>query len=233
MLLNFIYPPKCLLCKSYISNNHTLCQDCFLKLNFITVGCGQCGRQFFEYYSVNDNICYLCKEKQFYFECACSILVYDDYSKSIIHNYKFYNQRHYRILLTKLLINITKNLLPKIDLITCVPIHYFRLLTRGYNQSAFLARMLAKKNNMKFDAHLLKKTRYTKSQHKIDNRAERMQNLNNVFILQKNKNIEKKTILLVDDVMTTGTTVNECAKVLVKNGAKKVYVATIASTLII
>lgn len=232
MLLNFIYPPKCLLCKIDVSKDHTFCRNCFLKLNFITIGCEKCGRQFFEDYGPYNKVCYVCKARKYFFEKARSILVYDQYSKPLIHDYKFRNRRNYKVLLTKLLNIITQDLLSKIDLITCVPVHYFRLLTRGYNQSAFLARMLALHNRVAFDVNLLKKTRYTKSQHKIDNRAERLRNLNNVFKVRNNAKIENKNILLVDDVMTTGATVNECAKTLMKNGVKKVFVVTVASTLI-
>lgn len=221
MLLNLIYPTKCLLCKIDVAKDDALCRDCFLKINFITVGCEKCGRQFFENYSKYDKICYVCRSRKYFFEKARSILVYDEFSKPLIHAYKFNNRRNYRILLTRLLNIATQDLLAEIYLICCFPIHYFRLLTRGYNQSAFLARALAQHNNIAFDVNLLKKTRYTKSQHKIDNRAERLQNLNDVFAVRKVKNVRNKTILLLDDVMTAGATVNECAKTLMKNGVKK------------
>lgn len=113
------------------------------------------------------------------------------------------------------------------DMIIPVPIHKKRKLQRGYNQSELIAKGLAKNTGIKLVLKLLYKKSNTIEQSKL-NKSERTKNVKNVYVIIKTEEIEGKKVLLFDDIYTTGATVNECSRILLQNGAKKVCVLTIA-----
>lgn len=114
-----------------------------------------------------------------------------------------------------------------IDLLVPVPLHVKRLRERGFNQAYLLIRRWAKQERIEFDALTLCRTRWTEPQTTLS-RAERQQNIKDAFSLQHPEKIKGRKILLVDDVYTTGATVNECARVLMKADAEFVDVLTLA-----
>jgi ComF family protein len=107
-----------------------------------------------------------------------------------------------------------------------VPLNPVRLKERGYNQSALIAQQLSNITRIPFSVHLLKRLRNTPSQTKLS-REQRKENVKGAFAVQGN--VEGKRVLLIDDVITTGSTLNECAKVLKQNGAAWVTAAAIAT----
>lgn len=108
-----------------------------------------------------------------------------------------------------------------------VPLHPQRLREREFNQSAIIASVISSRFDIAMLTNVLLRQRYTKPQVELGFR-ERKENVEGAFILQNKEAVMGRNIILVDDVFTTGSTVNECAKVLKKNGAEKVYVITIA-----
>jgi len=112
-------------------------------------------------------------------------------------------------------------------LIIPVPIHRTRRADRGYNQSVYIAKGIGKALNIPVDARLLKRNRYTSTQTKL-NLAERKINVSNAFTIKKRETIAGKRIILLDDVITTGATITECGKVLLDNGADKVFALSVA-----
>ena len=118
--------------------------------------------------------------------------------------------------------------IPKTDVISFVPIHPSRLKERGFNQSAQMAKALAALTKIPF-APLLQRTQNTPNQASISDRAVRLQNLQTSFALKKHKPLSlPKSVLLIDDVATTGTTLNECAKILKENGVLRVIGVVVA-----
>ena len=119
------------------------------------------------------------------------------------------------------------DLFEKTDIIIPVPLHWRRKLKRMYNQADVLGELLAKKLNKSYRSNLLIRRKNTHTQ---ENKTlqERLKNVRNAFQINKHLVIEGKSILIIDDVLTTGATMNACAKELKKNGAKAVYVLTIA-----
>lgn len=115
----------------------------------------------------------------------------------------------------------------KIDLIIPVPLHHLKKAERGYNQSYFIAKGLATSLNLKATESVIKRVRYTESQ-TLKNIHERQENVSGAFKIKRKKNIKGKNILLVDDVITTGATINECARQLLENGAKNIYAISAA-----
>jgi len=125
---------------------------------------------------------------------------------------------------------IDRCLPPQFDIIVPVPLHSKRLKERGFNQSFLLAHQINKKLSLPVIADDLQRIKWTRPQVELDWR-ERASNVKGAFTLIDNEEIKGKEVLLIDDVYTTGSTVNECARVLKKAGAKKVYVATVARML--
>ncbi|MDQ7009462.1 MAG: ComF family protein [Candidatus Gracilibacteria bacterium] len=111
-----------------------------------------------------------------------------------------------------------------------VPLHFFKKIKRGFNQSEILGESFSKILNIDYSTKVLIRKKYTRQQSKL-NKIERLKNLDNAFIIKVNKVdiIDNKIIFLVDDVISTGTTLNEIAKILKQNGAKKVIGVCVAS----
>ncbi len=115
----------------------------------------------------------------------------------------------------------------KIDLIIPVPLHHLKKAERGFNQSYFIVKGLSDSLKIHFSEKIIKRIRFTESQTKLD-LMERGKNVAGAFKINKANAIRNKNILLVDDVITTGATVNECARVLKNNGAKNIYACSVA-----
>lgn len=116
------------------------------------------------------------------------------------------------------------------DAIVPVPLHIKRLRERGFNQSLILARALGKKYSMDVDFSLLKRRKFTLTQTGLD-KKEREKNISGAFVAVLPERIQNRNLILIDDVYTTGATINECAKTLVKAGASQVAVLTLARVL--
>lgn len=152
---------------------------------------------------------------------------------SAIHLFKYRLIADLHIPFGKLLTSaLQKTELPLPDIIVSVPLHKRRLRWRGFNQSALLGQYLA--NNLLpqdiilFDENILIRNRYTLPQMGITDYSSRKQNIAGAFSLSPNADVKNKTILLVDDVATTGWTLFECARILKKGGAKEVFAIVIA-----
>lgn len=157
-----------------------------------------------------------------------SAVLYDDFSKKAILSFKFSDHLQTAKLFAKWLNLAGKDIFDLgADLLIPVPLSFRRLIYRRYNQSALLAHELSKLTHIPVDVCSLKKIKNTKPQSLLAEKA-RLKNVKNAFELKKPLNIKGKRIVLIDDVMTTGATLSECAKVLLKNGAKSVDTLTIA-----
>ncbi len=149
---------------------------------------------------------------------------------NMIHNLKYSGMRKIGYELGRELGRyIIKNNDSDYDYVIPVPIHYARKRERGYNQSAYIAQGLAESTGIVPLIKLAKRIKYTQTQTRLD-KSERGKNVRDIFeIVDKNLNIKNKSILIVDDVFTTGSTINSLAKVILEAGAKKVSAATLAS----
>ncbi len=149
--------------------------------------------------------------------------------RKIILNYKFKDKSY----LYKTIVNFSlKNkkffqILKSYDTIIPVPISKKRRKERGYNQSELIAREIAKRAEINYNNNSLFKTKNIVEQSKL-NKEERQKNIQNAYQLQNGKTLENKKILLIDDIYTTGSTVNECSKTLKQANPKKIGILTIA-----
>ncbi|HEX8490544.1 MAG TPA: ComF family protein [Chthoniobacterales bacterium] len=149
--------------------------------------------------------------------------------RKLVHNFKYGRQRHLRHPLSEWLratLDDPRLRGRRFDMIVPVPLHAARERERGFNQATLLAELLADDIFVPLCA-VLERIRYTTTQTAYD-RAERMENLHDAFRLRKNRDVRGLRVLLIDDVLTTGSTLSECARVLKAAGAISVHAATAA-----
>ena len=226
-LLDFIIPPLCPICKKRILTPHGLCSDCFAKIHFIAHPyCHKCGRPF-EFDIPEETRCGACCKTNPIFEKARSAFVYDSFSNKLILPFKHSDHLELTPLLTNLLYQAGLDIFNEIDVIVAVPLHRFRFMKRKYNQAEVLAKSLSKKIDKPYLPSVIIRKRSTKSQGHMKTLA-RKKNVAGAFKVKNNAIIKNKNILIIDDVFTTGATLNECTKVLLKNGAEKVFILTLA-----
>lgn len=229
-LIDLIYPPLCLACRAPVSDPRALCANCWKAITFIGgATCDCCGLPF-ELDPGSDSLCASCLAAPPAFDRARAALCYDDASKGAILALKRADRLEYAQLFALWLKNAGQALLEDADVIMPVPLHRFRLWTRRYNQSAVLGQRLAKLSGKPFDPFILERTRATPSQGDMPSAKARARNVRGAFrVAPRGKaQVEGRTVLLIDDVLTTGATIEACARTLKRAGAEKVLVLTIA-----
>jgi len=225
--INFLLPPTCPVCHKK-SETEGLCAECFSELEFIgTQKCSVCGKPLDIIIPDIQNICGKCLKNPPHFHQAEAVFKYNDTIKKLILLFKHADHIELTELFVKWLCANSHQMILKNDIIVPVPLHWSRSLKRKYNQSALLAQRLAKRFNKSYAPLVLKRIKFTKSQGHLS-RKERQKNVKGVFVVKHPEQIQGKSVLLIDDVFTTGSTANECAKVLLKAGAKSVDVLTLA-----
>ena len=233
--INLLLPPRCIKCGKILGSDNRLCAECFNKIRFISAPlCYCCGRPFLQETGVKFQTKQLCgaclKKKKHLFALERSAFIYDNESKDLILDLKFRDKTANAAALADMLYTAGTDIWQeKPDLIIPVPIHRLRLLKRRYNQSAVLSKYLACKTKIAADYESLIRSRNTIPQVELSGQARRT-NLKQAFAVKYPQNIKDKKIVLIDDVTTTGSTLNECAKVLSKAGAAKIYALTLART---
>jgi ComF family protein len=178
-----------------------------------------------------DTICPYCIEEKPSYDLARSVLRFDHKSEKLIHNFKYYDKTEAAKTLSNMMIKAYGDKMNEIDVISSIPMHKSKLRRRKYNQAAVLANEISKICNKTYTPELLIKTKDSVSQSGLS-KEERKENVKNTFKLNPilKNSIWRKNVLIVDDVLTTGATASECAKVLRRNGAKRINILTIART---
>ncbi len=233
-LIDALMPPRCLSCGAHVEQPSSICGDCWGNLTFIASPfCITCGTPMPESASPESE-CLECINNAPPYIKARAALHYDSHSTPLITRFKYSDQLHLAPLLTLWMESAGKELLAQADIVAPVPLHWTRLFTRKYNQAAILAQSLARDSGRPYMAELLKRKKRTPPQASL-NKSQRLKNVQGAFQLHpriEREAVLQKSILLVDDVMTTGATIRACAKVLKKAGAKKVMVLTAARTVL-
>ncbi len=221
-IVDLIWPPISLLSKERTSKSGTLNANEWADLNFnYGSKCAICS------IPMHDNphpegICPSCIVEPPYFEKAIAPLIYDDNSKPLVLALKHSGRKDGVLTFANLMVGALKD--KDFDMIIPVPLHSSRLFEREYNQSIWLGEKISKIMGIKLFRNCLIRIKNTKSQGTQSAKG-RKRNIKNAFKCQ-NK-IDGKSVLLIDDVFTTGSTANECARELMKNGAKRVIVLTL------
>ena len=243
--LDAIFPRKCLVCGAFeglqpsdegIASDPLahitapcFCASCRKDLRPIASPfCSKCGRPFVSREGDN-HVCWECLVERRHFRRARAFGLYDGALMEAIHRLKYGRHTSLSRPLSALLREIFFQCwdVTTVDLLVPVPLHLKRLRQRGFNQAHLLIRRWAKQDGIAFDGLTLLRSRWTEPQTALS-RKERKKNIKGAFVVQHRETIRGKKIVLVDDVYTTGSTVNECARVLMKAGAALVDVLTLA-----
>ena len=229
-IINLFYPALCRACSKKINEfDRNICDDCAKKIKErLPPFCVKCGRQL-KGDPESIYTCIDCRKDAPYFDQAWSACYYEGALKDLIHDFKYKKITSLSKDFTNLIINFMKkyNVGKDCQIIVSVPMHPDRLFKREINHSDILARDLGRSLKIPYSTNTLRKIKNTSLQSKLK-RQERIKNLSSSFSLKDNSIIRDKNILLVDDLFTTGSTVNECSRVLKDAGARHVEVITLA-----
>lgn len=228
-LINIIFPITCTSCgiDLPIDDSLRVCVVCKNNIKAIDNSyCCKCGL----FLPDGGENCFFCLQKpKYYFEFIRSYGIYDGVLKKLIQRFKYNNKDYLGKFLGELMISTINNCdeLIMADCIIPVPMHWFKKLTRGYNQTELLAKHISQHFDKPLLLNTLSRNKLSGSQVKLQ-RLKRIENIKGCFNINKREEIKGKDVLLIDDVATTCSTLNECAKTLRKAGASKVYCLTTA-----
>jgi ComF family protein len=239
-LVDWLYPPRCRACSKTIYGRDAeyFCPACWSQVRLVTHPlCNRCGRPFPDA-SGDDHHCAGCLTRTPYFVRARAWGCYprdeiaDHPLRQVVQKFKYGRKVSLGKPLGRLMAQGCQEFLEAchIDLIVPVPLHPKRLRWRGFNQSLLLARQVSHRIQVTIDPFILYRNRETTPQTQLTE-DERKKNVRGAFAIAPGKSLEERSVLLVDDVYTSGATVNECSRVLLRGGAKEVCVLTLARTL--
>ncbi len=242
-MLDLIFPNVCSRCDRPLGREKSVCGECLSEAKFISEfpSCIRCGTPF-GFFSDEDyesgeeapsrvregHLCGRCLRGTFRFDAARSVLLYDGKIRDMIHEFKYEGRLGLERVFSALMIENFHNVPGSFDLVVPVPMHISKLRQREYNQSAVLAYNLARSAGVKCDLLALKKTRDTRPQFEFRNEDERRRNVRGAFSAASPDRFKNRSVLLIDDVFTTGSTCDECARVILKSGASRVSVFTLS-----
>lgn len=225
-IVDSLLPPLCLCCGAMVAEPGSLCPACWSKLAFLAPPlCHACGHPF-ELDAGDGALCGRCMAEPPPWDRARAVLRYDDASKPLILRFKHADRLEGAPAFGRWLARAGGDLRDGCDMLVPVPLHRWRLLARRYNQSALLALALGREWGVTAQVDGLRRLRRTPPQGHFS-REERLRNVRGAFALRPGLEVAGRSVLLVDDVLTTGATLGECAKVLKRAGAVRVDVLTL------
>jgi ComF family protein len=238
-LLDWLYPPRCRYCKESIvgQDEECFCPNCRRKIRLVSHPlCATCGRPFLDS-SGDDHLCGACLIRDPYFALARAWACYpreesDEHPlREVVQRFKYGRKVSLGKPLGRWMARGCFAFFQgwPLDVVIPVPLHPKRLRWRGFNQSVILAREVGRLWGFPMDPWMLLRSRETPPQTELSE-EERRRNVRRAFSLNPAKSVRGKNVLLVDDVYTSGATVNECSRTLVRAGAKEVRVLTLART---
>jgi ComF family protein len=229
-LADVIFPPQCMACGAVLHEQHwSFCPDCFSQIGFLDSPlCVLCGEHFSEPGESN-HMCGACLLASPPFSIARAVGEYERVLMDVIHRFKYGGKISLGERLGEFMADFRYPSLAIADysLVMPVPLHPRRLRQRGFNQAMVLAREISRRFALRLDFLSLRRIVFTEPQVGLG-RDMREQNIKGAFQVADARRIKDERIILVDDVYTTGSTVKECARILMKNGAKEVAVLTLA-----
>lgn len=220
----FVKDITCIICGKEIvkDSRYSMCNKCKDNLPYIKCACTKCGADI-----PSGTLCLNCKRNLPIVEKNISVFNYVDPLTSLIYKLKYGNAKYLADYFGTFLVDkfVEQNI--DVDILIPVPIHKIRLKERGYNQAELLSHKLNECLNIPIENDAVIRIVNTVNQARLE-REKRLLNTKNVFKVVDKSKIKGKNILIVDDIYTTGATVNELAKVLYKSGANKIYSITLA-----
>lgn len=230
-LLDLLFPCECKVCKGPLDAAKWVCKGCLSRITIINPPCcSRCGLPLApSFLGVSGVVCKECRRRPRYFHQASGAALYEGVMRECIHLFKYER----RMALSKPLAGLMVEFIQRhwdnvdLDLLVPVPLHPRRKRERGFNQAEALALVIKESVGLPLDTHNLRRIRFTPSQTTLD-RKERLANVRLAFQVRDKRVFVKKKVLLIDDLFTTGATINECSRMLQEAGAKEVYALTLA-----
>jgi len=216
-LLDFALPPRCAGCGEIVAEVHSFCPDCWTRIEFLgESGCTTCGLPL---EATEAEECGVCIAKPPRIRRTRSAVAYDELSRSIAIRLKYGR----KVALARTMARFMAPLVQRDDhaILVPVPLHRTRLWQRGFNQSVLVAREIARATGLRSEPSLLRRVKRTPPL-KGMNRRQRRKVVAGAFQVEKSLELQGRTVVLIDDVLTTGSTANACARALQRAGAKRV-----------
>ncbi|MFO1067338.1 MAG: ComF family protein [Geminicoccaceae bacterium] len=230
MLLDVLLPPRCIGCGEPVGRQGELCAGCWSGLRFFQPPwCRCCGRPL-PHAAAGEPLCGACARAEPPFGRARAALAYDDASRSLILAFKHRDRLAGARTFARWMVAAGADVLPDCDVVAPVPLHRWRLLRRGYNQAAILGGLIARSAGLRWCPDLLERRHATASQQGLGAMARARNVTASAFRVARRhgETVRGSRILLVDDVMTTGSTLAACTSVLRRAGADHVYALALA-----
>lgn len=226
MLFDLMFPNRCPMCDRVMGLGESgMCEECMPHIQYVSKErCFQCGKSL---ESAEEEYCYDCRNKKHLYECGRALYEYKGIEESI-YRFKYLGRQCYGESFAKELAFYFGDFIRRInpDAILYVPMHPRKERRRGYNQAKVLAKALGKELGIPVLDGYVQRIRYTKPLKNL-NSEERINSLKKAFILGENS-VELSTVLIVDDIYTTGSTIDEITRVLQTNREIKTYFITLA-----
>lgn len=224
-LMEIIFPPRCVICETILPSGEAVCESCRKKLPFIGAQyCMKCGKPID---CETKEYCEDCSRKKHYFTRGVALWTYSLSLKKSLYRFKYDNKRYYASYYADEAVKRYRSLLMSwgVDVIVPVPLHASKLRSRGYNQAEVFAKELGARLGIQVLSSLIVRVRKTTPQKQLNDK-ERIKNVKNAFKIVRNS-VKLNKALLVDDIYTTGSTVDEISRILLQAGAKEIYVMTL------
>ena len=224
--LDLLYPRRCPVCHNAAPQGHDICPSCVGRLPLIRGNrCPKCGKPV----EAEGELCHDCRVTPHVYEEGVGIFLYEDIMRSSLSWLKYKGRREYGTVLGMLMGYYGKEMLRswRADALVPVPVHRKRLLKRGYNQAEELAKGLSRTVRLPVFADALVRTRETAAMKELTPR-ERRKNLAGAFSSGRGS-VRGKRAVLIDDIYTTGATIDVCASYLKQQGAEAVFFMTLAT----
>jgi ComF family protein len=223
--MEIIYPSTCPVCMEVLDKrmDHEcyICERCKKKLSYIqSPRCLKCGKPVDH---DETEFCYDCSRVEHIYTQGVGVWAYTNEIKNSIYQFKYHNKREYGTFYGLEIKNRYEAVINNwhADVLIPVPLHKSKLRKRGYNQAEIIAKEVGSLLGMPVDSNLLERRKKTRAQKELSDK-ERLKNLKNAFQITQN-NVKYNRVILVDDIYTTGTTIDACTKVLLDAGVNKVF----------
>jgi ComF family protein len=221
-LLDFVLPPRCAGCGTIVGTLHSFCPECWTGIEFLGLGgCGTCGLPLS---GTEMDCCAACLADPPRIERARAAVAYDDMTRGLALKLKYGR----KVAVAKTMARFMAPLVEAGDgraILAPVPLHRARLWQRGFNQSAIVARELSRSIGLAHDPMLLKRTKSTPPLRGMSG-SERRRVVAGAFAVRDPAAVAGRTVILVDDVFTTGSTADACARTLLNGGAARVHLVS-------
>lgn len=227
-----LYPPYCAVCLTGTDAGRHLCKACAGRVQRLSGGvgarCRQCSRLFPGAEPLPER-CADCRSRELAFECAVAACGATGVVREVVHQFKYNGKRYLAGTLADWMalgLGDPRLVSPRVDVLIPVPLFAGKLRKRGFNQALLLAEEVHRRSRLPVVEALVRK-RDTGTQTRLHREA-RMENLRGAFAVRQSRDVVNRHVLLIDDVLTTGATLDACAQVLRKAGASSVRALTVA-----